>query len=82
MFLSLLALGQGGVIKGKVVDGKNMPLAFARVLVVGTESVAQTGFEGEFTLNVEAGVHSIKITPMELSLGEKTKTNIERRIQE
>ena len=76
LFLSLLALGQGGIIKGKVVDGKNMPLAFARVLVVGTESVAQTGFEGEFTLNVEAGVHSIKITPMELSLGEKTKTNI------
>ena len=77
MFLvSLIAIGQGGIIKGKVVDGKNMPLAFARVLVIGTETAAQTGFEGEFTLNVEAGVHSIKITPMELSLGEKIENNI------
>ncbi len=76
ILVSLIAVGQGGIIKGKVVDGKNMPLAFARVLVIGTETAAQTGFEGEFTLNVEAGVHSIKITPMELSLGEKIENNI------
>ena len=67
-FVSIGAIAQGGEIKGKVVDEKtSFPLGFARVMVVGTENVTQTDFDGNFSLKVEAGIHDIEITPMELS---------------
>ena len=76
-FVSLSAFAQGGEIKGTVVDEKTgFPLGFARVMVVGTENVAQTDFDGNFSLKVEAGIHEIEITPMELSYKPLKKSGI------
>lgn len=76
-FVSIGAIAQGGEIKGKVVDEKtSFPLGFARVMVVGTENVTQTDFDGNFSLKVEAGIHDIEITPMELSYKPLKKTGI------
>lgn len=76
-FVSFSAFAQGGEIKGKVVDEKtSFPLGFARVMVVGTENVTQTDFDGNFSLKVEAGIHEIEITPMELSYKPFKKSGI------
>lgn len=50
-----------GTVKGRVLDGdnNNEPLAFATVMVKGTNNGTMTDIDGYYELPVEAGTHTI-----------------------
>lgn len=60
------AADQTGNISGKVLDGKTRePLAFANILVVGTNRGAMSRVDGSyFITNVPVGVHAVQATYM------------------
>lgn len=73
LFLSLIALiftlspiysfAQKGTIRGSIYDeSTGEPLYGVSVLVVGTEIGAVTDFDGDFEIQIEAGVHTLKLS--------------------
>lgn len=55
-------IGQSGIIKGNVIDGKSKePLIGAVVMIKGTENAAFTDVFGNFMLTVEAGRHTLEV---------------------
>jgi TonB-linked SusC/RagA family outer membrane protein len=50
-----IASAQEIKVTGKVTDQAGMPIPGANVLVKGTKSSVETGFDGEFTLNAKKG---------------------------
>ena len=59
--MSLAAFAQSLPITGVVVDQSNQPVVGAFVLEQGTTNGTTTGFDGEFSLNVQKG-HSIEVS--------------------
>jgi len=70
------AQGQTGKIVGKVVDGDAaVPLAGARVVVVGTELSTTTKVDGRYALsNVPAGIVTLRVAM--IGYGPKSVTNV------
>lgn len=61
--LSIAAMAKG-TIRGYVIDEKGEPLMSAIVHVKGTNTGTVTDLDGEFTLSVESGTHSLEIKCM------------------
>ncbi|WP_298894063.1 SusC/RagA family TonB-linked outer membrane protein [uncultured Psychroserpens sp.] len=67
LFIPLLTFSQN--VTGKIMDGStNLPLAGANVIIKGTNTGAQTDFDGNFSLNVD----SFPVTLTVSSLGFET----------
>ena len=60
-FSQLLLAQSTGTLKGILSDGEtnNEPLPFANVLIKGTAMGTTTDFDGNYTLNVPAGSHTV-----------------------
>lgn len=54
LFMSF-SYGQEKTIKGTVMDQDGLPLPGASVLIVGTTTGVQTGFEGDYTIKASVG---------------------------
>jgi len=65
-FSTLLSFGQGGAIKGKILDKKNKPVPFANIVLLqdGIEkNAAQANFEGEYSVSkIPAGTYTVQIS--------------------
>lgn len=64
LFISVLInsnlLAQTGNIKGQIVDAQtNNPLMFANVVITGTNTGAQTDFDGNFEIPIAPGLYGI-----------------------
>lgn len=54
---------QNGIIRGTVYDqGNGEPLYGVSVLVIGTQTGAVTDFDGKFEIQIEPGVHALKLS--------------------
>ncbi|UGU16688.1 TonB-dependent receptor [Sinomicrobium kalidii] len=81
------AAGQEGTITGKVMDGEfDDILPFANIVLKGTTNGTTSDFDGLYTLNVEAGTHTIvfsfvgyetkEITGVEVAPGGTVELNV------
>ncbi len=59
-----------GAVAGKVTDARNKAIAFANVLLKGTQAAAQTNADGDFTLSAPAGDYELVVS----FVGYSTKT--------
>jgi len=72
---------QTRVVKGKIVDDKNSPLANASVLVKGTSVGTTTSADGSFSINVPASgkvliISSLNFDSQEVTIGNKTNITV------
>lgn len=59
----IYSFAQKGTIRGTIFDqGTGEPLFGVSVLLVGSQTGAVTDFEGDFEIQADPGVHSLKIT--------------------
>lgn len=59
-FISCYAFAQTGIVTGKVIEADtNEALAFASVIVKGTDKGVTTDFEGKYTLNLPEGTYNL-----------------------
>ena len=65
-----------GIVKGTLIDKEadNEPLPFANVLIKGTQNGTTTDFDGNYTLKVPAGTHTIVFSFLGYKAVEKTFT--------
>ncbi|MHC5354262.1 TonB-dependent siderophore receptor [Myroides sp. LJL115] len=55
--------GQNSIVKGKLVDQNNKPVAFATVILEGTTTGVTSGDSGEYVLsNVKPGKYNLKVS--------------------
>lgn len=65
IFLSMMAIGQTGTIEGSLTDKSfnNEALAFASVIIKGTDKGSQSDFDGNYIIeNVPVGIYSVEIS--------------------
>lgn len=60
--MSFTALADKGTIRGSVIDNEGEPVMTAIVVVKGTTVGAATDLDGQFSLEVETGVHTLEIS--------------------
>tara|TARA_R110001583_G_scaffold174854_3_gene329357 strand:+ start:2295 stop:5123 length:2829 start_codon:yes stop_codon:yes gene_type:complete len=79
LFISLFSWSQTGELVGKVIDGdSNETLAFANVIVKGTDKGVTSDFEGNYEFKLAPGMYSISFS----FLGFETKNITEVLIKE
>lgn len=65
IIFSVGASAQTGIIKGLVtesIDGKQEPVPFANVFLLGTTSGGTTDFDGKFQINAPVGTHRVTVS--------------------
>jgi len=62
LFASLLANAQSFTLKGKVVDENNISLPGATILVKENNKGVSTDFNGNFSINLEKGNYTVKVS--------------------
>jgi hypothetical protein len=61
---SFFAQGQNGIIKGTVTNAlNNEPIAFASVLIEGTDQGATTDLDGNYEVsNLDPGLYNVRVS--------------------
>mgnify|MGYP006145508861 CR=1 FL=1 len=76
--LPIYSFAQNGTIRGTVIDeGTGEPLYGVSVLVVGTQIGAVTDFDGDFEIQIGAGVHTLKLSYVSYNTVEIPNANVE-----